>query len=691
MRADHKFVFWFLLSTNLANATSNEIPTHLRTEATTNVVSHVFCESSLTADDKMVKKSLEEIHTYAELKHDPRASLPDSFSVCSTIMTTNCLSHFWPAFFTILDNDRAEFLAPIIKHASVVSGLQIFYLQGSSEPANEKIPPLFPNKWTKSCMAVNTTSGLIHWVVEGALIMTTTSEEVRKSKSRPTDLSKKLLLGARPYAGIWKTTSSMVTNLNIFSSPLSIEKMKSMTGGGICVEEGDYLAWGAMEWILHGQARMETVPEEEPCKGDPYFNLYNTPFPGMSACMHHCQNLGTRVPSVTSFQDWSTLQHSMKTELSDKGLNTIQLWLPAEDRKTEGEWNDFYTGSLLQNYTLPWAGSGPDGKTAQNCAYLIDGNTWGDGTCTFPYFACMCSHKPGSYLEFKGLCPGSLIDLHYKPTSNLMDSRELNLQGLKQSSIRYNNEKELWILDVKDSNVTGASRASHASFTLGKHNWTIKGDKGCNGGDSYVRELKMSGCQKGNFTCNDGQCVSLDQRCDQLPDCRDESDENNCKILMLKNGYNKKVPPINSSDPVNVSVSMNVLKLVDINEDDYSIEIQFEITMRWKENRATYQNLKQRDSLNALTQNDFESLWLPKVIYENTDQKETTRLGSNWEWETRMIVKREGNSILSGPDTLDETDIYSGAENSLVLSQTYTHTFQCAYSLAAYPFDTQVN
>ena len=82
--------------------------------------------------------------------------------------------------------------------------------------------------------------------------------------------------------------------------------------------------------------------------------------------------------------------------------------------------------------------------------------------------------------------------------------------------------------------------------------------------------------------------------------------------------------------------------MVDIDEDDFSIEIQFEITMKWTENRATYHNLKSRDSLNALKQNDYKQLWLPKVIYENTDQKKSTRLGDgNWEWETRIVVRRE--------------------------------------------------
>ena len=141
---------------------------------------------------------------------------------------------------------------------------------------------------------------------------------------------------------------------------------------------------------------------------------------------------------------------------------------------------------------------------------------------------------------------------------------------------------------------------------------------------------------------------------------------------------------------VNVSVSIDLLKLVDINEEDYSIEIQFAITLQWIENRATYQHLKNDRSLNALTPDDIQRLWLPEVIYENTDQKESTRLGMEWEWITRVSVVREGNFARSGLDEVDEAEIFEGAENTLTMTQTYTREFQCQYLLQHYPFDTQV-
>ena len=83
--------------------------------------------------------------------------------------------------------------------------------------------------------------------------------------------------------------------------------MKSLTVDGSCAEEGDYLAWGEMEWILHGEARKETIEKEKTCEKKPLVDLYYTTFPGWDSCMYHCQNLGSRVLSVATFEEWSKL------------------------------------------------------------------------------------------------------------------------------------------------------------------------------------------------------------------------------------------------------------------------------------------------------------------------------------------------------------------------------------------------
>ena len=121
---------------------------------------------------------------------------------------------------------------------------------------------------------------------------------------------------------------------------------------------------------------------------------------------------------------WLKLQKTLKEDLYDKGLNTMDLWLPVSDRRREGEWRDFYTENVIQNYTHPWTGSGPNGGKDENCAYLTDDNGWGDSACSYNGLACMCNQDPQIYLELKGIPPSTMIDRYYKLTSDYQDRRK---------------------------------------------------------------------------------------------------------------------------------------------------------------------------------------------------------------------------------------------------------------------------
>ena len=114
-----------------------------------------------------------------------------------------------------------------------------------------------------------------------------------------------------------------------------------------------------------------------------------------------------------------------------------------------------------------------------------------------------------------------------------------------------------------------------------------------------------------------------------MPDCRDESDENNCQLISMQANYNKNLQPIGQNQdgsiiPVQVTVSLDLMRVVEIKEIFHSIRLQFRLTLQWRENnRVLYQNLKRETTLNVLTENDKQRLWLPRIVYENTDQKES--------------------------------------------------------------------
>ena len=114
--------------------------------------------------------------------------------------------------------------------------------------------------------------------------------------------------------------------------------------------------------------------------------------------------------------------------------------------------------------------------------------------------------------------------------------------------MEYDFSLSQWVMFDPRVNVTARSRASQISYALGKHNWTVSGDKyPCSADNDYEIQMKLTGCKEDEFTCNDGQCIKMKTRCDQMPDCKDTSDEMGCRILELKEGYNKRVPPIGTT------------------------------------------------------------------------------------------------------------------------------------------------
>ena len=354
----------------------------------------------------------------------------------------------------------------------------------------------------------------------------------------------------------------------------------------------------------------------------------------------------------------------------------------------KGVWRDYYTGKQLMDYNITWDEESESYERGNfsHCVLVTLTDTWKwlPGRC-LGYFVkrCPCEdtlsyghkHFP---LILRGVCSFSHLragdfvrGLVYNPQQISGLYKDISFTGGMSSHIEYDSTKKQWVLTEINSGVRAVSLAKKSSYVLGKHNWTIHNDsqlcqaeKGHIEDEVYRTELKLSGCNQGfefdffanmliqskaEFTCNDGQCVDMNKRCDQLHDCSDGSDEEDCNLITLGKGYDKQAPPFSRTSllnativPVSVNVSMKIFKLSAINEEENTIDMQFEVILEWIDYRLTYNNLKTDLYLNALSDVEMRSLWLPLVIYENTDQKETTRLGWTAEWKTTVVVEREG-------------------------------------------------
>ena len=99
----------------------------------------------------------------------------------------------------------------------------------------------------------------------------------------------------------------------------------------------------------------------------------------------------------------------------------------------------------------------------------------------------------------------------------------------------------------------------------------------------------------------------MDQRCDQITQCKDKTDEDNCKLVVLDKSYNSKVPPFSIDPdtkvlvPVKVNVSTSLMNVLAISERDHTIDLKLGITLNWYEYRVLYNNLKTEEALNILS------------------------------------------------------------------------------------------
>ena len=268
--------------------------------------------------------------------------------------------------------------------------------------------------------------------------------------------------------------------------------------------------------------------------------------------------------------------------------------------------------------------------------------------------------------------------------------------GRRTSVIFYDPELFRWVwYDRKNNKTVAISFASEDSLLIGVHDvdFTDVVDDKCYKGGSRVKRIKLTSCGETEFTCTDGQCIDMDQRCDQTSNCQDESDEDNCGILFMKDNYNKKIPPflfdqINQENiPVNINISMSVIDMLKIKEVDHVYTLKYRLGMVWYDYRLKYYNLKRSRSQNALAFHEVEKLWIPFLVFDNTENNEATK-GTG---DTEITLTREGEYIRSKDDVVEEINIFDGSSNRITFEQVYTKTFKCVYKLHIYPFDRQVS
>ena len=210
--------------------------------------------------------------------------------------------------------------------------------------------------------------------------------------------------------------------------------------------------------------------------------------------------------------------------------------------------------------------------------------------------------------------------------------------GERKSSIRYNADMQIWNMTTRDKpGIYATSQASRTSILLGRHQWNLHNEPKC----LHELEMVLTSCHQSEFTCQNGTCIDMTQRCNQEEDCADGSDEKNCRTFVRRSGYrkDKPAPPrYKNLDKNTVKINMALESIQSISETASSISLLFNLETQWWDSRLTYENLKNVSELNILTWDEFKMIWQPMLVFNNTkDKKETVN-----DKKTVTFVTRSG-------------------------------------------------
>ena len=328
--------------------------------------------------------------------------------------------------------------------------------------------------------------------------------------------------------------------------------------------------------------------------------------------------------------------------------------------------------------------------TGQNySSYLFTTQKCTRKTC----FSTACKFESPPVLKLSGLCSNAPLDLSFDLSIPTPDpdgeQQRRKFTGPTGWQITYSIEKESWTIvnpRHQNKNLTLISTAE-VHIPTGKHSWRIANNT-CNNGVTNVQKLLISACKPNQFTCDDGFCISILERCDNFQDCADVSDEKNCMLVYKdEEKYLKdKTPPVkNKKEKLPVELSIDIKEIISINEVEQIINIQFKLEMTWFDSRLQYYNLKENQKMNTLTFPELEGIWVPQILFSNTQHQ----LISKKDEKSFALVVKNGTGTMSSHEINENIEIYEGSENLLKFVRVYAIDFRCDFDMRWYPFDIQ--
>lgn len=198
------------------------------------------------------------------------------------------------------------------------------------------------------------------------------------------------------------------------------------------------------------------------------------------------------------------------------------------------------------------------------------------------------------------------------------------------SHIYFDNVEDVWILESLSKSDRRVLH-SHDMLPFGTHEWERSE---CGG-----KMLTFSRCKDDEFTCQDGDCISLrlvqslyakpswqkstfkhcSKKCNSKFDCDDKSDEMNCNFIDLGKTYLKEIVPggRTSDRQMEVNVSAVILAVVHIDTINLDFTVDYLLTLEWYDERLEYRDIHEDHLMNSVSADNKDGIWTPSIMFFN--------------------------------------------------------------------------
>ncbi|KAK3856566.1 hypothetical protein Pcinc_037124 [Petrolisthes cinctipes] len=359
--------------------------------------------------------------------------------------------------------------------------------------------------------------------------------------------------------------------------------------------------------------------------------------------------------------------YNTSLQFLDTCTNTYHLWIGVADEEEEGVWRKDLDNTIHTD--LSFTSGQPDGGTIQNCVYMsVFTGLWSDEACDLGILSCVpCIQRQHPSLRLRGLCFRTEAETSFE-ILGYRNSRPY-FHGMYGYMI-YMSSPGSWVLFDTDTNQTLAHLTldSVSEYPVGRRQWQVQNPL-CDRPRGNPISLSLSHCQDSQFTCNNGDCVNKEQRCNSKDDCADFSDENNCKLVLRPGSYRVERPPesLVENEPVTLASSVQILRFTDINDIRRIVSIEFTLEMTWRDPRLKYLNLKDTVEWNRLGEEEVRAVWRPQFEFPNVQDGQVRLL------RERLYLDKGGDPLPVDFNDIEMEAVYSGADTSLVQNQHYRY------------------